>query len=256
MTVELRREGAVAILTLNRPEKLNALVPEMREALAAHCDAIARDSEVRAVLLTGAGRAFCAGGDISSMGAFTAVTARDRLKQAHRMVRTLADLEKPVVAAVRGPAAGIGWSLALACDMIIASDTARFVQSFRHIGLVPDGGSIYFLTQYLGVLRAKDIVYTGRPVEAAEALALGLVNRVVPDDELEAQATALATELSNGPTFALGIAKKMFKQMYEPTLETALDTEAWAQSLALLTEDHAEGASAFKAKRKPQFGGG
>ena len=156
---------------------------------------------------------------------------------------------------MRGAVAGIGWSMALACDAVIASETARFTQVFRHVGLVPDGGAVYFLTQHLGLLRAKELVYSGRRIDAQEALSLGLVNRVVPDEELDKVAWEHARELANGPTFALGVAKKMFKMMYQPDLEALLDAEAWAQGLALLTDDHKEGVQAFFAKRPPQFKG-
>jgi 2-(1,2-epoxy-1,2-dihydrophenyl)acetyl-CoA isomerase len=210
---------------------------------------------VRAVLLRSSGKAFCASGDVSKMGDFTPASGRELLKLAHRMVRNLANIEKPVVAATRGAVAGIGWSMAMACDAVIASDTSRFSQVFRHVGLVPDGGAIYFLTQHLGLLRAKELVYSGRRVDAQEALALGLVNRVVPDDQLDAVAMAHAQELSRGPTFALGMAKKMFKSMYQPDLEAALDAEAWAQGLALLTDDHQEGVAAFFDKRPARFEG-
>ena len=248
------RDG-LAIVTLDRPDKLNALTVEMREALGTAFETATRDPGVRAVLLQASGKAFCASGDVNKMGDFTPSSGRELLKLAHRMVRNLANIEKPVVAAVRGAAAGIGWSMALACDAVIASDTARFTQVFRHVGVVPDGGAIYFLTQHLGLLRAKELVYSGRRIDAQEALSLGLVNRVVADDELDGVAMAHAQELAGGPTFALGVAKKMFKLMYPPGLEAYLDAEAWAQGLTLLTDDHKEGVQAFFDKRKPQFRG-
>ena len=248
------REG-VAVITLDRPDKLNALTVEMREALGTHFENAGRDPAVRAVLLQGAGKAFCASGDVSKMGDFTPESGRMLLKLAQRMVRNLANIEKPVVASVRGAVAGIGWSMALACDAVFASETARFTQVFRHVGLVPDGGAIYFLTQHLGLQRAKELVYSGRRVDAHEAHAMGLVNRVVSDDQLDTAAFEYARELAAGPTFALGVAKKMFKLMYQPDLETLLDAEAWAQGLTLLTEDHKEGVRAFFEKRKPAFQG-
>ena len=255
MSIRYEVLEGVAIITLDRPDKLNALTVEMREALGTAFEAAGRDPAVRAVLLRASGKAFCASGDVSKMGNFTPATGRELLKLAHRMVRNLANIEKPVVAATRGAVAGIGWSMALACDAVIASDTARFSQVFRHVGLVPDGGAIYFLTQHLGLLRAKELVYSGRRIDAQEALSLGLVNRVVTDDQLDTAAWNHARELANGPTFALGMAKKMFKMMYQPDLETLLDAEAWAQGLALLTDDHKEGFQAFFDKRKPQFKG-
>lgn len=255
MSVRYEVIDSVGIVTLDRPEKLNALTVAMREALGTAFESAARDPGVRAVLLQASGKAFCASGDVSKMGNFTASSGRELLKLAHRMVRNLANIEKPVVAATRGAVAGIGWSMALACDAVIASDTARFTQVFRHVGLVPDGGAIYFLTQHLGLLRAKELVYSGRRIDAQEALLLGLVNRVVADDELDQVALDYVRELAEGPTFALGVAKKMFKMMYQPDLETLLDAEAWAQGLALMTEDHKEGVQAFFDKRKAEFKG-
>jgi len=255
MLVTLEKGGGVATVTLNRPDKLNALNEEMREAIAAHFSALGQDDDVRVIILTGAGRGFCGSGDVSSLGNFTPTTARLRLKQAHRMVIAVANVEKPVIAAVRGPVAGIGWSLALACDMIVASETAAFSQVFRNVGLAADGGAVYFLTQMVGLLKAKELVYRGRALGAQDALTMGLVNTVVPDAQLEEEARKLADELSLGPTFALGIAKKMFRTMTTPGLETFLDTEAWGQGMALLTDDHKEGAKAFFEKRKPNFRG-
>lgn len=255
MSVRYELRDGVAVITLDRAEKMNALTVEMREALGTYFETAGRDREVRAVLLTAAGKAFCASGDVSKMGNFSAASGRELLKLAHRMIRNLANIEKPVVAGVRGAVAGIGWSMALACDAVVASDTARFTQVFRHVGLAPDGGAIYFLTQHLGVQRAKELVYSGRRIDAQEACAMGLVSRVVTDEELDAAAFEHARELATGPTFALGIAKKMFKLMHQPDLESFLDAEAWGQGLALLSEDHQEGVKAFFEKRKPAFKG-
>ena len=255
MTTRYEVIDAVGVVTLDRPEKHNALTVEMREALGTAFETAARDASVRAVLLRASGPTFCASGDVGKMGEFTPTSGRELLKLAHRMVRNLANIEKPVVAAVRGPVAGIGWSMALACDAVIASETTKFSMVFRHVGLAPDGGAVYFLTQHLGLLRAKELVYSGRRVDAQEALALGLVNRVVADDVLDDIAFDHARELASGPTFALGVTKKMFKLMYQPDLETLLDAEAWAQGLALLTDDHKEGVQAFFDKRRPQFKG-
>ena len=255
MSIGYQVDDGLAMVTLDRPEKMNALTVEMREALGTAFETAGRDPLVRAVLLRSSGKAFCASGDVSKMGHFTPASGRELLKLAHRMVRNLANIEKPVVAATRGAVAGIGWSMALACDAVIASETSRFTQVFRHVGLVPDGGAVYFLTQHLGPLRAKELVYSGRRIDAQEALSLGLVTRVVADDALDAVALAHARELASGPTFALGVAKKMFKLMHQPDLETLLDAEAWAQGLTLLTDDHKEGVQAFFDKRKPQFQG-
>lgn len=255
MVIEVTRADGIATVCLNRPDKLNALNPEMREGLVDAFTLLGRDTAVRAIILTGAGRGFCGSGDVTSMGAFTPETARDRLKQAHRMILAVANIEKPVIASVRGPVAGIGWSLALACDQIIASETAKFVQVFRNVGLAPDGGAIYFLTQILGVQRAREIVYSARPVPAAEALALGLVIDVVEDDQLGAATAQLAARFAQGPAFSFGVTKKLFKAMNTPSLEAFLDSEAWAQEACLMTADHREGVAAFLEKRAPRFGG-
>ena len=255
MHIELLREGPLATVRLNRPDALNALSEPMKDELGALFVELARDATVRAVVLCAAGRAFCASGDVTTMGDFTVASAQDRLKRAHRMIINLAAIEKPVIAAVQGAVAGIGWSMAMACDQIIATENAYFSQVFKNVGLAPDGGAIYFLTQNLGVLRAKELVLSGRRVGAREALELGLVSRVVPDGEQEQQARALAEELAHGPTMAFGFGKKLFKQTITPTLETFLDAEAWAQGNALLTDDHREGVRAFLEKRKPVFKG-
>jgi 2-(1,2-epoxy-1,2-dihydrophenyl)acetyl-CoA isomerase len=158
-----------------------------------------------------------------------------------------------VIAAVRGPVYGIGNALALACDLIVASDTTKFSMAFKRVGVVPDGGAIFFLTQYLGIARAKDLVYTARVVPAQEARELGLVMRVVPDDKLEAETRALALEMAESATYALALAKKMFQSMYVPSLEQLLEMEALASGVARLTHDHQEGVAAFKEKRTPKF---
>jgi 2-(1,2-epoxy-1,2-dihydrophenyl)acetyl-CoA isomerase len=253
MQVEIKRQSGIATVMLNRPEKLNALTPQMREELVRLFAQMDQEAATKAIILTGAGPGFCGGGDVTTMGDFTPETARDRLKQAHRMILAIANIEKPVIAAVRGAAAGIGWSLALACDLVVAADNARFIQSFRNVGLVPDGGAIYFLSQILGVQQARDIVYSARPVPAAEALVLGLVTKVVADEDLEGAAAAMAENFARGPGFSFGVTKKLFKAMTVPSLETFLDSEAWAQEACLLTADHREGVMAFMEKRKAKL---
>jgi 2-(1,2-epoxy-1,2-dihydrophenyl)acetyl-CoA isomerase len=255
MNVRFEKEGAVAILTLDRPERLNAMADPMWDALYEHLGKIAMDDEVRAVILTGAGRAFCSGGDITGMATSDIVSGRARSKKRHRTIQALYSLEKPVIAAIRGACYGIGNALALACDLPIASDTAKFSMAFKKVGVVPDGGAIFFLTQYLGIGRAKELVYTARVVPAGEALKLGLVARVVPDDELDAEARALAKEMAESATYALALAKKMFQSMAVPTLEMLLENEVLNSGVARLTHDHKEGVAAFKEKRPPKFQG-
>jgi len=253
MNVRLDKDGAVATLTLDRPERLNAMADPMWDALHAHLGTIAADEAIRAVILTGAGRAFCSGGDVTGMAKSDVVSGRARSQRRHRAVLALYNLEKPVIAAVRGAVYGIGNALALACDIVVASETTKFSMAFKKVGVVPDGGAIFFLTQNLGLARAKDLVYTARAVPAAEALALGLVARVVPDDKLESEALVLAVEMAESATYALALAKKMFHSLYVPTLEQLLEMETLASGAVRLTHDHQEGVAAFKEKRAPKF---
>jgi len=255
MNVRLEKDGALAILTLDRPDRLNAMADPMWDALHGHLMTIAADDAIRAVILTGAGRAFCSGGDVTGMAKSDILSGRARSQRRHRAVLALYNLEKPVIAAVRGAIYGIGNALALACDLVVASDTAKFSMAFKKVGVVPDGGAIFFLTQNLGVARAKELVYTARVVPASEALALGLVARVVADDKLEIETRALATELAESATYALALAKKMFHSMYVPTLEQLMELETLASGAARLTHDHKEGVEAFKEKRPPRFQG-
>ena len=253
MSILVTKQDGVATLLLNRPDKLNALSEEMYHGIADHCAALDADDEVRAIILTGAGRAFCAGGDVGSMGGYDVVTGRKRSQKHRRTVVNLYNVEKPVIAAVRGPAAGIGFSLALASDLIVASESAYFLAAFKNVGIPPDGGAVFFLTQYLGIARAKEIAYTARRIPAQEAREMGLVTKVVPDDRLEQEALALARDLASSATYALRLAKRMFQSMYVPTLEMLLEMENLAVCGARLTHDHKEGVEAFKARRQPKF---
>jgi 2-(1,2-epoxy-1,2-dihydrophenyl)acetyl-CoA isomerase len=255
MSVRVTQENGVATVTLDRQDKLNALSEEMYAELTRVFAELGGDDAVRAVVLTAAGRAFCSGSDVGGMAKTDLLSGRARMKRRHRMIQNLVNIEKPVVAAVNGPCVGIGFSLALACDLIIASESARFSQIFKKIGLIPDGGSIYFLVQHLGIARAKELVYTARMLPASEARDWGIVTQVVPDGQLGDSAQALALELAQSATFALGLAKKMFQSMYTPSLEALLETELLSYGLVRLTDDHTEGVTAFKEKRKPKFQG-
>lgn len=255
MSTKVTIANGIATVLLDRADKLNALSQDMYQELADHFEALGRNDDVRAVILTGAGRAFCAGGDVTSMGGHDVLAGRKRSKIHHRMILNLHNLEKPVIAAVRGPVAGIGVSLALACDVIVASETAYLLMAFKNVGIPPDGGAVYFLTQHVGIARAKELVYSARKLPAREAHDMGIVVRVVADDALEQEAQALAREFAGSATYALTLAKRMFQSMYTPTLEQLLELEGLAIASARQTHDHAEGIAAFREKRKPDFKG-
>ena len=255
MNVKLAVENGIATVTLDRQEKMNALSEEMYADMTRIFAELQADETVRALILTGAGKAFCSGSDVGGMANVDVLANRARMKRRHQMIANLVNIEKPVIAAVNGACVGIGFSIALACDLIVASDNAKFSQIFKKIGLVPDGGSIFFLVQHLGIARAKELVYSARMLPAQEAHEWGMVTKVVPQGELEAAANALARELADSATYALGLAKKMFQSMYTPTLEALLETELLSQATARLTEDHKEGLAAFAEKRKPKFTG-
>lgn len=255
MTVDLRIDGAVAKIVLNRPEKLNSLTWEMRQKLREYFQEVRFNDDIRAIIVTGEGRAFCTGADVGGMARQDLRGERQKLANgSHSYMRILHAIEKPVIAAVRGPTVGIGMSIALCCDMVIASETTRFSQIFRRIGLAPDGGAIWLLNHRIGMAKAKELVFTGRFVEAPEALSLGLVNEVVPDDQLMARAEALAGELADGPTFAFGMAKKMF-HMANSSYEDFLDLENFVQPQLGQTADHQEGVAAFRERRPARFKG-
>lgn len=245
----------VAEVRLNRPEKVNALTEEMYLDITAIFGKLHEDASVRAVILSGEGSGFCSGSDVGAMLTVTGPAARARLQRRHAAIQSIYRIEKPVIAAVSGAAAGIGFSFAAACDFVVASDTAYFQQAFRNVGLIPDGGTIFFLNQRLGIGRAKDLVMTGRKLGAREANEWGLVSRVVEDSEFRDVALTLAVELAGAPTYVLGLTKKMFAASCSPSLETVLEIESFAASVARGSQDHQEGVTAFKQKRKPLFVG-
>jgi 2-(1,2-epoxy-1,2-dihydrophenyl)acetyl-CoA isomerase len=251
--VETTRAGAVLTITLNRPEVLNAFNASLHAAFGAALRE-ARDDGVRAVVLTGAGRGFCVGQDLSEFRGD--VDIGTRLRQSyHGTVLGLRGLEKPVVAAVNGPAAGAGLSLALACDLRLAADSASFVPAFINIGLVPDSGGSLFASRLLGEARAFEWYATGRRLTAAEAHAWGLVTEMVEADRLAARAAELAAELAAGPTKGWAMTKRLFDGAASASLEEQLEREAQLQTAATRTEDFREGVAAFHEKRPPQFRG-
>ena len=255
MTVRLEVSEGIATLTLDRPDKVNAMSDEMYDLLHDYSHQLSADPAVRAIVLTGNGKGFCSGGDIGNMAKTDLTGSRARSKSRHRTFLALAAIEKPVIAAVHGPVYGIGTSLMFACDLILAAQSTTMALSFKRVGVVPDGGSIFFLSQYLGIAKAKELVYTGRKVGADELAALNIALKVVPDAALQAEARALAAEMAASATWMLGLTKKMFQFMDTPTLEQLLDYEALMQTHVRLSEDHREGVAAFKEKRAPRFQG-
>jgi 2-(1,2-epoxy-1,2-dihydrophenyl)acetyl-CoA isomerase len=244
-------------LTLNRPDSLNALNLQLKGELARAVEEAAIASEVRAVLLTGAGRAFCSGGDITEMdGGRSPVESRRRMRHLLGSIHLpLTKLEKPVVVAVNGHAFGAGLSLALAGDIVLVADDAKLCFAFAKVGLVPDSGALFHLPRLIGLNRAKELVFTARVFTPAEAVELGLVNRAVPSDELQGEARALARSLADGPGVAFGLAKTLLNQSPLMRFEDMIELEAYAVSVATATRDHAEGIAAFLEKRAPVFDG-
>lgn len=255
MSITLESHDGVATVRIDRPERRNALTVEMREQLVSVFNGLAQDEAVRAVVLTGAGDAFCAGVDAAGMGGRDAAASRARLRALQQSVLAIYSIEKPVVAAVHGACVGVGWSLALACDQVVASDTAFFSQVFGRMALAPDGGSAWFLANNIGMLRAKELIYSCRRVPADEARSLGVVKEVTPAAELQARSHALATELARGPTMALGLSKKMLHASFGLSLEQFLETELLMQTQLTQSADYREGVAAFKEKRPPKFSG-
>ncbi|MEU9840599.1 enoyl-CoA hydratase-related protein [Actinomadura sp. NPDC048032] len=249
---------AVGTITLNRPDGMNSLTVEMKEALRAAVVRAAADPAVRAVVLTGAGRAFCAGQDLREHGDNLAAgrglddTVR---KHYNPIVLAIAGMRKPVVAAVNGVAAGAGASLAFACDLVVASDRARFATAFTGIGLAPDSGMSWTLQRLVGRAKATELLLLGEPVKAQEALELGLVTRVVPADELAPASVELARRLASGPTVAYGAVKAALDHAATHDLASALEREAELQDECERTSDHHNATEAFLKKQQPVFEG-
>src|SRR6266480_4540328 len=252
--VETTRDGAVLTITLNRPDVLNAFTREMHKAFAGALEEAA-DGAVRAVVLIGAGRGFCVGQDLTEFREASGDIASHLENNYHPNIRRIRELEKPVIAAVNGPAAGAGLSLACACDLRIAADDATFVPAFINIGLVPDMGGTYHVRRLLGTARAFEFMATGRRLTATEAHAWGLVSEVVDADRLEARAAERAAELAALPTRGVALTKRLFDHAEHATLEEQLELEAQLQAAATQTEDFREGVAAFLEKREPRFEG-
>jgi len=249
----LDRDGAVAIVTFNRPERLNAFTPEMNLALAELLRALRDDDTARVVILTGAGRAFSAGADLKALAASgerTAAVGYERVKAAGLRIGELMDFPKPTIAAVNGVVAGFACSLAFACDVILAADAARFAITFGNLGYVPDGGVSYFLPRLAGLPRAKELYFRGEPITAAEAERIALVNRVVAADRLMDEALDLARQIAERPPTALRMGKAILNRSLAADFRTVIELEAQAQGILGTTEEHRRAVRDFVARSR------
>ncbi len=248
----------IATLTLNRPDKLNALSGEMMEELVPVIERLAEDKEVRCVVVTGAGRGFCAGGDIAGMASGETVPDESpvaRLRRLEETSRLLHEMPKPTIAMVNGPAAGAGLSIALACDIRIAGESARFGTAYVRIGFSGDFGGTWMLQRLVGPAKARELYFTGDLIDAREAERIGLVNRVVPDDQLASETRALAERMAKGPPIALALMKQNMNLGLVSDYSTLLDAEAEGMIMTATTEDNREAVKAFLEKRPPTFHG-
>jgi len=258
-TVLVERSGGIVRLTLNRPDKLNSFNDEQNRALHTALKAAGEDESVRVILLTGAGRAFCAGQDLGDRDPSKMKEAPDlgeTLETLYNpLIRLIRALDKPVICAVNGVAAGAGANLALACDIVLAAKSARFIQAFCKVGLVPDSGGTWSLARLVGEARAKGLALTGKPLDAETAAEWGLIWQAVADEDLASEAEKLAASFAVGPTVGLGLTKRAIQAAATNSLDAQLDLERDFQREAGRTPDYAEGVSAFLGKRKPSFTG-
>lgn len=255
-TILTTRDGAVMTLTLNRPAAFNSFTRPMAAALQARLDEAANDSAIRCVVLTGKGKAFCAGQDLKEVTAADAPPLEDFVHSTYNTtVRKMRALQKPLISAVNGVAAGAGANLALAADLCVAAEGAKFIQAFSKIGLIPDSGGTWMLPKLIGLQRATALAFLGTPVVASDAVTMGMIHRAIPDSEFETEVTALAKTLAGMPTRGLALTKAAFNSAFEQGLDAHLDTEMKHQAEASRTDDYAEGVAAFLEKRKPAFQG-
>lgn len=246
------KEG-VLYLTMNRPDSLNAFSPTMMQGLKEALGEAQDDADVRTVVLSGAGRAFSAGGDVKTMGDNAPLNIYEHIGELNELILSMKKLDKPIIAAVHGFAAGAGFNLALACDIILAAEDTNFILSFSKVGLVSDGGGHYFLSKLIGPYRTKELLFSAEPVSVTKAQELGIVNHVYPQEEMQQNVHEFAVKLASGPAVAYGFMKNIVDQALDTDLATILERERTTQATVVSTEDHKEGVQAFKEKRTPKF---
>ncbi|WP_413299834.1 enoyl-CoA hydratase-related protein [Bacillus sp. 1P10SD] len=251
----IEKIGNVEIIRMNEPNKRNALVMDMRAELLQAFSEAEQDDQVKVVILTGEGKAFSAGGDLSSIRHSKHLETRKRLQSSQQLIMKILEMEKPVIAAVNGAAAGAGFSLALLCDLILASEQAFFVQSFVNIGLIPDFAAMHFLPLIIGPQKAKELMFMGERISAEEAYKIGIVNQVLPSETLLIKAIEIAGKMAKKPAVSVGMMKKIVNQHLNRNLKVLLELEAQGQDICSQTEDFKEGVNAFFERREPTFQG-
>ncbi len=251
----VEKKGSILLLTLNRPEALNAFSADMISGLTEEIQKAGKDDSVNCIVLSGAGRAFSAGGDVKTMGVASGAQVYEHIGRLNECIVAIQNVEKPVVSVVHGFVAGAGFNLALACDFILAAEETAFVLSFSKVGLISDGGGLYFLPRLLGMQKAKELLFLADPIKVEEAERLGIVNRTVPLEQLQDEAISFAMRLAQGPTKSYASMKKILHESVNKSLEDVLELERLTQTLMIETHDHQEGISAFKEKRQPVFKG-
>ena len=257
-TIVYKKEGALARLTLNRPEAANAMNLQLMQELADIANRCEEDADIRAILITGNGRFFSAGGDLASFANDLdelPVLLKQLTMYLHTAISRFARMNAPVIAAVNGPAAGAGMSLACACDLVLVAESASFTMAYTAAGLSPDGSSSWYLPRRIGELRARELMLTNRKLSATEAVEWGLANRAVKDEELLEEAVKLATTLARGPTLSYGQVKTLLNDSFTHGLETQMEMESRGMAASTRSSDATEGVTAFLNKRKPEFQG-
>jgi 2-(1,2-epoxy-1,2-dihydrophenyl)acetyl-CoA isomerase len=250
------KKGHVYIIRLNQPNNMNSLEKGLRTDLKEALTKFSNDSDGRVAILTGQGKAFCAGGSLVELkNGMNAIEGVNYMMDVAEIIQLITSIAKPIIAAVNGAAVGAGFNLALACDMIIASTNAVFSQAFARMGLVPDLGGLYFLPRVIGMHKAKELIFMSKTLKADEALQMGILNRVVATEELDSCVLDIAAKIAEGPAVAFGLGKIILSRSMEQNLRDVLQYEAFAQAVCMQTDDHKEGLKAFYEKRNPVFGG-